>query len=267
MAENQNARQYSAKRARQIEKAQRVRKVGQIIAKYFPDNPYVVMAMLGNIDVETDGSFDPRQKQYRGGPGRGLFQFDFHKKNYAEYLKRKGLEDDEESQVRYVYDSIYGDEREFLGFGNAKKLRTLFARSKNSIDLSDAFQDIFLRPQEGKEHTPKRREATSMYTMAFIPAQEKPVTDGRIFPGLYPERKNKDGTVSNTLSATVQIDNRHFVIPTMAEGKKMSLDNSITRAKDIGLYRFPSFQSSEDALKYSQSISGKVDEYGFLKSQ
>lgn len=267
MANNQSARQYGNKRAKQIEKDQRVRKVGRIIAKYFPDNPYAIMAMLGNIDVETDGSFDPMQKQYEGGPGRGLFQFDFHKKNYAQYLKRKGLENNEDSQVRYVYDSIYGDEKEFLGFGNARKLRTLFARSRNSIDLSDAFQNIFLRPQEGKEHTPKRREATKMYTMAFIPAQERPVSDGRIFPGLYPEIKNKDGTVSNILSSTVQIDDKHYVIPTMAEGKKMSLDKAVNRAKEIGLYRFPSFQSGEDALRFSQGISGRVDEYGFLKSQ
>ena len=39
-------------------------------------SPKESAAILGNIDVETDGSFDYLQKQYEGGPGRGLFQFE-----------------------------------------------------------------------------------------------------------------------------------------------------------------------------------------------
>ena len=49
-------------------------------------------AMLGNIDVETGGSFDYLQKQYKGGPGRGLFQFEGLKLNaYNEWLTKKIL--------------------------------------------------------------------------------------------------------------------------------------------------------------------------------
>ena len=45
--------------------------------------------IMGNIAVETGGSFDFRQKQFGGGPGRGLFQFEGgHLKAYNEFLAR-----------------------------------------------------------------------------------------------------------------------------------------------------------------------------------
>jgi len=170
MADNKTTGQLAQKRAKQMQKAERVREVGRTLSKYFGDSPYAIMAMLGNIDVETGGSFDPKQKQYKGGPGRGLFQFDWHKKHYGDYLKEEGLEDSDDSQARYVYENIYGKKQHIVGEGNAKKLRAAFA-TNDSIAISDVFQNKFLRPQEGKEHTDRRRDATRMYTMAFIPAQ------------------------------------------------------------------------------------------------
>ena len=41
---------------------------------------------MGNIDVETGGSYSYTQKQYGGGNGYGLFQFDFLKSYYYDYL-------------------------------------------------------------------------------------------------------------------------------------------------------------------------------------
>ena len=174
MPGNMTPQQYANQRTKkQIEKERKynqVVQVGNTVEKYFPDNPYVITAMLGNIDVETGGSFDFKQKQYEGGPGYGLFQFDFHKPNYRKYLKRKGLQDSEDSQVRYVHDSIYGDEQEHLGWGNAKKLRELFASSKDPVEISDMIVKRFLKPKKGKEHIDRRREASRMYTMALTPA-------------------------------------------------------------------------------------------------
>jgi hypothetical protein len=40
---------------------------------------------MANIHVETGGTFDYKTKQ-KGGNGYGLFQFDFLKKYYLEYL-------------------------------------------------------------------------------------------------------------------------------------------------------------------------------------
>lgn len=41
---------------------------------------------MGNIHVETGGTYDYRTKQI-GGNGYGLFQFDFLKPFYRTYLK------------------------------------------------------------------------------------------------------------------------------------------------------------------------------------
>jgi len=170
--DNKTVSDIALKRQKQAEKHNQIVGTAKTLIKYFgAENPYAITAMLGNIDVETGNSFDYLQKQGGGGPGRGLFQFDFHKPQYAKYLKRKGLEDSADSQVRYVHDAIYGDEQEFLGFGNAKKLRKLFASSRDAVELSDGFQNIFLRPKKTKAHTDRRREASRMYTMAFVPAK------------------------------------------------------------------------------------------------
>jgi len=170
MADNKTAQEYAQKRTKQEQKDAKVREVGRKLVKRFGNRPHAIVAMLGNIDVETGGSFDPKQKQYRGGPGRGLFQFDWHKKHYKDYLEEEGREDNEDSQIDYVYENIYGNKQHIVGQGNAKKLRAAFD-TQDSVAISDVFQEKFLRPQEGKEHTDRRRDATRMYTMAFIPAR------------------------------------------------------------------------------------------------
>tara|TARA_R110000787_G_C13112938_1_gene413856 strand:+ start:43 stop:552 length:510 start_codon:yes stop_codon:yes gene_type:complete len=168
--DNITASQQANRRTKQLELDARVRNVAVKIQDRFGYSAPVLSGILGNINVETGNTFDYKQKQNKG-PAEGLFQFDFHKPNYKKYLKRKGLKDSVDSQVGYVHDSIYGDEQKHLGQGNAKKLRKLFAESADPIEISDGFQDIFLRPKKEKAHTDRRREASRMYSLAFTPAQ------------------------------------------------------------------------------------------------
>ena len=168
--DNITASQQANRRTKQLELDARVRNVAVKIQDRFGYSAPMLSGILGNINVETGNTFDYKQKQNKG-PAEGLFQFDFHKPNYKKYLKRKGLKDSVDSQVGYVHDSIYGDEQEHLGQGNAKKLRKLFAESADPIEISDGFQNIFLRPKKEKAHTDRRREASRMYSLAFTPAQ------------------------------------------------------------------------------------------------
>ena len=168
--DNITASQQANRRTKQLELDARVRNVAVKIQDRFGYSAPVLSGILGNINVETGNTFDYKQKQNKG-PAEGLFQFDFHKPNYKKYLKRKGLKDSVDSQVGYVHDSIYGDEQKHLGQGNAKKLRKLFAESADPIEISDGFQNIFLRPKKEKAHTDRRREASRMYSLAFTPAQ------------------------------------------------------------------------------------------------
>ena len=78
----------------------------ELLAQYFPDR--AIPGIMGNIDVETGGSFNYQQKQ-KGGPGYGLFQFDFQKPYYFAWLKEEGLEDSPENQIRFVSENIYGN--------------------------------------------------------------------------------------------------------------------------------------------------------------
>jgi len=69
--------------------------------------PEVTAALMGNIDVETGGSFDYLQQQDGGGPGQGLFQLEGSKKeSYNNYLNDNGLENSPRAQMDYMHETI-----------------------------------------------------------------------------------------------------------------------------------------------------------------
>jgi|688.fasta_scaffold147859_3 hypothetical protein len=51
------------------------------------------LGIMGNIHVETGGRYDYTIPQDNGGNGYGLFQFDFHKPYYFNYLQQHGMND------------------------------------------------------------------------------------------------------------------------------------------------------------------------------
>lgn len=166
MSDNKTAIEFSKARLKQMRKGEVLR----TIKKYFGPSTALAAAIMGNIDVETGGSFDFKQKQYEGGPGRGLFQFDWHKKHYAEYLDEEGLKDGIDTQVRYVYDNIYGKKQKVLGEGNAKKLRGIFT-SDDPIAISNMFEKRFLKPKKEKAHSDRRRASTTDFLFELTPQQ------------------------------------------------------------------------------------------------
>ena len=156
MPDNKSTSDYGVKRERTLN----LNLLADSVRKYFGKNPVIEAAMYGNSSVETGGSYKHDQKQYGGGGGYGVFQFDFHKPYYREYLEEEGLPDNTDSQVRYVYENIYGKKKNILGAGNAKKLREAF-ESNDPEFVSDQFMSIFLRP--GKPHRDRRVDATKKY--------------------------------------------------------------------------------------------------------
>ena len=172
MADNKTPKDFISGRTQQLSDREannlRMRHVASTLEQYFGSNPALISAMLGNIDVETGGTFDFKQKQ-KGGNGFGLFQFDFNKPYYNQYLKDNDLEDSVDSQVRYTFENIYGNQQKIIGEGNAEKLRESFKTKSNPINLSDDIMNIFLRP--AKPHADRRRESTRMYAAAITPAK------------------------------------------------------------------------------------------------
>ena len=105
-----------------------------------------VAGILGNIDVETGGTFDFTQQQVGGGPGRGLFQFEGgHLRDYRNFLTRNSLRDSASHQLDYVMNNIFDGEGFDIGAGNREILRDAFANG-DAAQVATLFSNLFERP-------------------------------------------------------------------------------------------------------------------------
>ena len=90
----------------------------------------------------------------------------------------------------------------------------------------------------------------------------------RVFPTKHPFIKNEDGSVSNVKLATFSFGEgktaNYVVIPTMVDGVQLSNQDAVSKAKEFGLDRYPSFKSQESADSWAESYHDKIDENGFL---
>tara|TARA_B100000809_G_scaffold11750_1_gene10956 strand:- start:2251 stop:2631 length:381 start_codon:yes stop_codon:yes gene_type:complete len=77
------------------------------------------------------------------------------------------------------------------------------------------------------------------------------------FPTQHPYVYNKDGSTSNVLTITVEMDGKHYVIPSMVGGKKLSGTAAVAVAKKHGLKNYPSFRTAAEALTASKKLHGK----------
>eukprot|EP01125_Pyxidicula_operculata_P000766 TRINITY_DN10698_c0_g1_i1.p1 TRINITY_DN10698_c0_g1~~TRINITY_DN10698_c0_g1_i1.p1 ORF type:complete len:149 (+),score=39.73 TRINITY_DN10698_c0_g1_i1:78-524(+) len=125
-----------------------------------------VAGVMGNIHVETGGTFDYRQKQLGGGNGYGLFQFDFMKKYYMSWLKETSNNDSYQSQIDFMMETIDGNKKDLIGSGNAKKVLT--ALQGSSVDVAaEVFCNLWEKP--GVPHLQKRKEhARSYYNCEIV---------------------------------------------------------------------------------------------------
>ena len=128
-------------------------------------DPNDLAALMGNIAVETDSTFDHTMQQYKGGGGHGLFQFTgTHKDDYLDWIKGNKIPDSKFSQAKFVYDNIY----ERGGYG-----RDLGWRDRGL--LQSAFDDLVPTPMA---FSPGGRERvlTNKKTKAFLDSYEKSST-------------------------------------------------------------------------------------------
>jgi len=132
-----------------------------IIIKRLRDEGYsdtAVSAIMGNIDVETGGSFSHTQQQ-EGGKGYGILQLDFQKPYYDSYLKDNNKEDSLNSQLDYFIDQI--NTGSVIGAGNAEQLRNIFGDPNASVeDITTMLVDRFFKP--GKPNLDRRIESAKM---------------------------------------------------------------------------------------------------------
>ncbi len=77
------------------------------------------------------------------------------------------------------------------------------------------------------------------------------------FPTKHPNVRNPDGSVSNVKTITVESDGKHYVIPSMVDGKQLSGDEAWKVARSKGLEKYPVFDTAEKALKASKELHDK----------
>ena len=131
--------------------------------KGYPDT--AIAAIMGNIDVETGGSFDYKQKQRQASKkAHGLFQVDPAGKlpDYKRWLKGNKRKDSPEAQVDFFDSTIFGKDRKIVGYGNAEKLQEII-RTGDVPTITQALTDLWFRP--GVPHAEQRLEsAQNLYT-------------------------------------------------------------------------------------------------------
>ena len=126
-----------------------------------------IAALMGNIHVETGGSFDYRQLQNQG-PAYGLFQFDDNKANYDAWLVENNKQDSASSQIDFVYDTIYGDSQDIIGVPVASRLRDVF-ETGTVEEITAAFSLLWERPNPQKANQDRRIEESNKYFSIFSP--------------------------------------------------------------------------------------------------
>jgi len=125
-----------------------------LLNQVFKD-PAVVSGIAGNIDVETGGTFDYKQKQSGGGQGEGLFQFTKPemKSAYKDYLNLTQSEDSARNQVYFVKSLLDSNEFYDVGSGHRSKLKKAFGSGDPEFVASE-FSERFERP--GEPHLERR---------------------------------------------------------------------------------------------------------------
>jgi hypothetical protein len=131
-----------------------------------------IAGIMANIEVETGGTFDPKQKQELSnggvGKGRGLFQIEVGNplySGYKDFLEQTGKKNTAESQIEFMHETIYGDYQDIIGAGHARELRKTF-ESGDAKQATLEFMKRWERP--GKPHTERRLKAATNY-LDFTP--------------------------------------------------------------------------------------------------
>lgn len=121
-----------------------------------------IAALMGNISVETGGTFDPLQQE-KDGKGHGIFQLTGKQlKDYRKWLGDK--EDTRYTQALFVRENIYGSHGNVphdIGWKARGMLTDSFGGEGSTEDKTRAFSNIYERPKV--PHMDRRIEEALKY--------------------------------------------------------------------------------------------------------
>jgi len=129
------------------EKSEPERIINYLKEKGYSDK--ATAGILANIELETGGTFDYQQKE-KDGNAYGLFQYDFMKPYYEDYLEREGKDDSMEAQIDYMDDVVKGNEQMLGGKERTILKGELFSGKFEPDRIAKSFNSIF---EKGKLET------------------------------------------------------------------------------------------------------------------
>lgn len=122
------------------------------------ESPALVAALMGNIEHETGGTFNPGQEQNGGGPGRGLIQMEGDMLDaYEQFLVKNNTGDGSTAQAEFIKSILSSDEDYDIGAGHRKKMQEAINTNSPEI-IAEEFMKRVERPS--KPHLNKRLKAT-----------------------------------------------------------------------------------------------------------
>ena len=137
-----------------------------------------IAGILGNIELETGGTFDYQQKEKGEGEGYGLFQFDpgGMLPYYNKYLEESGMSDSVVAQIDFMDkvakgDITYYNEKDdkdvpILGYGNVNKLQESFEKD-NVGEIAKDFNTIFEKGKMETDYGKRDELAEKNYSLFF----------------------------------------------------------------------------------------------------
>lgn len=125
-----------------------------------------IAGIMGNIELETGGTFDYEQKE-KGGNAYGLFQFDFMKPYYENYLEENNKDDSIKSQIDFMDGVVKGDIPMLAEKEGAMLKGYLFSGKSSPSEIAQAFNAFFEKGKLKTKYGDRRELADKNYSLFF----------------------------------------------------------------------------------------------------
>ena len=128
-----------------------------------------IAGILGNIELETGGTFDYQEKEVGDGGGYGLFQYSNEMKNsYEDYMEDKNKNDSMETQLDFMDEVVRGKWEPGLSNDDKTILKgELFSGKFEPDRVAESFNSIFEKGKLETEYGNRKDLATKAYDEYF----------------------------------------------------------------------------------------------------
>ena len=128
-----------------------------------------IAGIVANIELETGGTFDYKEKEVGKGKGYGLFQYSNKmKESYEDYKKDRDKKDSMETQLDFMDEVVKGKWEPGLSNMNKSILKgELFSGKAEPERVAESFNSIFEKGELETNYGNRRDLATKIYDKYF----------------------------------------------------------------------------------------------------